>query len=87
MLFYFEIIQLLVEETNMYYQQYLDTQDERWPLLLWCYGLRFVFVFGSYCADGARSKGCVERLLVSTRTVLLSLLWKHYETRQILSCT
>ena len=33
MLFFFEIIQLLVEETNGYYHQYLDTLDEgRSPL-------------------------------------------------------
>ena len=32
-LFFFEIIQLLVEETNRYYHQYLDTLDEeRSPL-------------------------------------------------------
>ena len=34
MLFCFEIIQLLVEETNRYYHQHLDTQDERRCALL-----------------------------------------------------
>jgi hypothetical protein len=33
MLFFFEIIQLLVEETNGYYHQYLDTLDEGWSPL------------------------------------------------------
>jgi hypothetical protein len=28
MLFFLEIIELLVEETNKYYQQYLDTLDK-----------------------------------------------------------
>jgi len=28
MLFFFEIIQLLVEETNRYYHQYLDALDK-----------------------------------------------------------
>jgi hypothetical protein len=33
MLFFFEIIQLLVEETNGYHKQYLDTLDKgRSPL-------------------------------------------------------
>jgi hypothetical protein len=33
MLFFFDIIQLLMEETNRYYHQYLDTLDEeRSPL-------------------------------------------------------
>jgi len=45
------------------------------------------FVFSNYCADGARSEGNAERLTVDTRTVLHSLLWKHYEMKQILSHT
>jgi len=55
----------------------------------YCSALQFKICvcFWQLFADGERSKGHVEQLLVSTRTVLLSLLWKHYETRQILSCT
>jgi hypothetical protein len=30
MLYFLEIIQLLVEETNKYYEQHLDTLHERW---------------------------------------------------------
>jgi len=37
------------------------------------------------CADGARSEGHVERLLVDTRAVSHVPLWKHYEARQTLS--
>jgi len=33
MLLFLEIIQLLVKETNNYYQQYLDTLDEESPCL------------------------------------------------------
>ena len=33
MLFFFEIIQLLVEETKRYYHQYLDALDEGWSSL------------------------------------------------------
>jgi len=33
MLFFFEIIQLLVEETNRYYHQYLGTLDKEWSPL------------------------------------------------------
>jgi hypothetical protein len=33
MLFFLEIIQLLVVETNMYYHQYLDSLDDRWSPL------------------------------------------------------
>jgi hypothetical protein len=33
MLFFFEIIQLLMEETTRYYHQYLDTLDEGWSPL------------------------------------------------------
>jgi len=46
---------------------------------------RDTFVFGNYCADGALSEGHIERLLVDTRAVSHSLLWKHYEARQTLS--
>ena len=46
-----------------------------------------VFVFGNYCADGARSQGHAEILLVNTRTVFHGLLQKHNERRQILSQT
>jgi len=43
-----------------------------------------VFVFGNYCADGARPEGHIERLLVDTSAVSDGLLQKHYETRQTL---
>ena len=68
MLFFFEIIQLLVEETNRYYHQYLDTLDEWWSSLpdVNCSGN--VFVFGNNSADEAWSEGRAERLLVDTRT-------------------
>jgi hypothetical protein len=33
MLFFFEIIQLSVEETNRYYHQYLGTLDKEWSPL------------------------------------------------------
>ena len=45
----------------------------------WCDTSGNVFVFGSYCADGARSEGHAERLLVDTRTVLHDLLWLTVE--------
>jgi hypothetical protein len=41
----------------------------------------YVLVFGNYYADGARSEGHAERLLVDTRSVLNDFLQKHYETR------
>jgi hypothetical protein len=53
MLYFFEIIQLLVEERNRYYHLYLGTRDERPLPTAWRDFSGNVFVFGSYCADGA----------------------------------
>jgi hypothetical protein len=51
MLFFFEIIQLLVAEKNTYYHQYLDTMAEgQCPLP----GIMFrKHFFGNYFTDGA----------------------------------
>jgi hypothetical protein len=45
------------------------------------------FLSSNYSADDAWSEGHTERLLVYTRTVLHTLLGKHYEMEQILSYT
>jgi hypothetical protein len=50
MLFFLEIIQLLMEETNRYYHQYLDMLDEGYaPLPDVTVGNTLVLLY--YCAD------------------------------------
>jgi hypothetical protein len=69
MLFFLEIMRLLLEETNRYYHQYLDTLEEgRFPLpdvtiqeMYYCY------------ADGSLLNIQTQRLLVHTRTVFYGL--------------
>jgi len=75
-----------VEEINRYYHQYLDTWDKRWSPLL-DVTVQEMCLFCNYSADEAWSEGQAERLLVDIRTVLHSLLGKHYEMRQILLYT
>jgi hypothetical protein len=65
-----------VEERNRYHQ-YLGHPGRRMVPTAWCDSSGNVFVVDS-CAEGAQ-------LVVNTGAVLHGLLWKYYETRQILS--
>lgn len=78
---FFEIIQLLVEETNIFCYQYLDTFKD-------CSSLpdmttRNVLAVICCYSDGSWQKKQTVKLLVHARTILYDLLWTHIETRQI----
>jgi len=69
-----------------YYHEYLETLDEGQSPLP-DMKVQEMFVIGNYCADGVLSGGHAERLLVDTRTLLHSILWKHYKMRHFRSYT
>jgi hypothetical protein len=76
----FQTIQLLLEDSNWYYHQYLDTLDDRVPSASHDYS-RNLFLVSCYCTKVTRSDRRAERLLVHIRAVLHGLLQKHYEMR------
>jgi hypothetical protein len=86
MLIFLEIMQLLLEETNICYHQYLETVDEVCcPQPNVTTSSEPVLVY--YCADGSQLKTQTKRLLVYARIVLYGLLRKNNELRQILPYT
>lgn len=84
MLFFFEIIRLLVEETDITctWKQWVKDSSTAWHDCS-----RNLCVFVNYCAHGAQSEGCFGSLLVDTSTALQYPLWECYQMWHILSCT
>jgi hypothetical protein len=73
MIFVFEIMKMLVEETNGYHHQSLDMHDEGHTPLPNVTIQEIYFFFIYYCTNGAQSDWCNGRLLVHTRRVFCGL--------------
>lgn len=81
MLFLHEIVQLLVEGTQLL-PSILQHAWWRTFSAAWCDYTGHVLVSVYNCADGSWQKGQTQRLLVHTRTFFYDLLQKHNEMRQ-----
>jgi hypothetical protein len=84
MLYVASVTTLLVEETNRYYHQYLDTLDD-WPSPLLDVTESEMFVSGDYCSNGTWLMRQPGGLLFNNWTVPYTFLWHNNETWQVLS--
>ena len=72
---------------NRHYHQYLDTLDEERSPLPDVTVQEMCLFLAIIVQMGHNQRGHAERLLVDTRRVFHSLLWKHYEMRHSLLYT
>jgi hypothetical protein len=80
MLFFLEVIQLLVVETNRYNHQYLDSLNDRQSPLPDVTLKEMYSFLALYFADRACHKGHTESVLDYSRTVQYTLFWKDKMT-------
>jgi hypothetical protein len=84
--FFFESIQLKVEETNRYYHRYLDTLDKGQSQLP-DVTVQEMCLFWAFLCRWGTIRGTLWKITGRHKNILHDLLWKQYEKRLNLSYT